>query len=129
MSKFHTIEIANLVVLHPKVEVSKFLGFFEHVCYQPTHSNIESFRNYYDKTEATTLANIAEAEHPGPMMEQTAEVHTSSGNDYRLDLCLSADHQFAAFQVFARQQDEYVPYSKLCFLEGNCAAQFENLLA
>lgn len=129
MSKFHTIEIADLVALHPHVEISKFLGFFEHVFYQPTHSNIESYRNYYAKTDANTLADIAEAEHPTQLMEQVSEMHTSTSNDYRLDLCMSADHQFAAFQVFARKQDAYVPYSKLCFLEGNCAAQFENLLA
>lgn len=129
MSKFNTIEISNLVALHPKVEVHKFLGLFERVSYLPTRSNIESYRNYYDAREADILQKIAEGDDPQTALEAADEMQTSNNGNYRLDICMSKDCQFAAFQVFEREHGEFVPYSKLCFLEGNQAQVFENLLA
>lgn len=129
MSKFNTIEISNLVALHPKVEVHKFLGLFERVSYLPTRSNIESYRNYYDAREADVLQKIAEGDDPQTALEAAEEMQTSNNGNYRLDICMSKDCQFAAFQVFEREHGEFVPYSKLCFLEGNQAQVFENLLA
>lgn len=129
MSKFNTIEIANLVALHPKVEVHKYFGLFERVTYAPTRSNIESYRNYYNVYEADVLQKIAEGDDPKVILEAAEEMQTSSNGNFRLDICLSRDCQFAAFQVFERQHDEFVPYSKLCFLEGGQAQVFENLLA
>ena len=129
MSKFSAIEISSIVTLHPKVESRKFLGLFERTRYQPTHSPIESYRNYYDQREADLFQQIAESSNPGQRMIDMKEMQTSKSQDYRVDLCISHDCQFVAFQVFVRQQDEYAPYSKLCFLEGNDASAFENLLA
>ena len=129
MSKFNTIEISGLVSLHPKVETHKFLGFFEHVRYQPTRSSIESYRNYYGAREAEVFQQIADGNDPKATLEAAEEMQTSEGGDYRLDMCLSEDCQFAAFQVFERRKGEYVPYSKLCFLEGAQAEAFENLIA
>jgi len=129
MSKFNTIEIANLVSLHPKVEKRNFLGFFEHTFYQPMHSDIESFRNYYDAREADILQQIAEGDDPAETLDAASEMNTSNDGDYRLDLCISEDRQFAAFQVFACEHGEYIPYSRLCFLEGRQAEAFERLLA
>ncbi len=129
MSKFNTIEISNLVSLHPKVETHKFFGLFERVCYQPTRSNIESFRNFYDAREAGILQQIAEGDDPKMALEAASEMQTSEHGDYRLDMCMSDDCQFAAFQVFERQRGEFIPYSKLCFLEGAQAEAFEDLIA
>ena len=129
MSKFNSIEISNLVALHPKVEVHKFLGLFERVSYQPTHSLIESYQNYYDAPDADVLQKIAEGDDPKETLEAAMEMNTVQTGDYRLDLCISKDRMFAAFQVFERQSDKFVPYSKLCFLEGDSANMFENLLA
>lgn len=129
MSKFSAIEISSLVALHPKVEIHKFLGLFERVCYQPTRSSIESYRNFYDEPEAELLQRIAEAEDPRQCLGESLEIRTSADQRYRLDLCMSSDCQFAAFQVFECQHGEYVPYSKLRFLEGDQARVFESLLA
>lgn len=129
MSKFNAIGISSLVALHPKVEIHKFLGLFERVCYQPTHSAIVSYRNYYSAREAEIFQQIAETEDPTSCLKNAEEMQTVDNGDYRLDLCMSNDCQFAAFQVFERKQGEYIPYSKLRFLEGDSARIFENLLA
>lgn len=128
MSKFNTIEISNLVALHPKVDVKRFFGLFERVTYQPTHSVIGSYRNYYTKEEADLFQQIAEEEDPELCLKTAQEVHTSASGNYRVDLCISEDCQFAAFQVFELQRGEYAPYSKLRFLEGESARVFENLI-
>lgn len=129
MSKFNTLEISSIVSLHPKVEHHKFLGLFEHVLYQPTHSNIESFRNFYGAYEADVLQQIAESDDPEMKLDAASELSTSDAGNYRLDLCMSQDCQFAAFQVFERQNGEYYPYSRLCILEGRQAEAFEKILA
>ena len=128
MSKFSSIEISNLVALHPKVEIRRFMGLFERVCYQPTRSRIESYRNYYGAREAQVFQQIAEAEDPRGCLTAATEMQTSATQDYRVDLCMSSDCQFAAFQVFELRRGAYVPYSKLRFLEGEEAKVFENLL-
>ena len=129
MSKFRTIGISSLVALHPKVEIHKFLGMFERVNYQPTHSAISSYRNYYNVREAELLQQIADTEQPAQGQASVTEIHTADNGDYRLDLCMSADCEFVAFQVFVRKRGEYEPFSKLCFLEGESARIFEDLLA
>lgn len=129
MSKFSTIEISRLVSLHPKVERHSFLSFFEHACYLPTRSDINSYRSYYDAPEAGLLQQIADGSDPKATLVTASGMQSSPNGDYRLDLCLSKDCQFAAFQVFERQSDEFVPYSKLCFLEGSQAQALENLIA
>lgn len=128
MSKFNAIEISNLVSLHPRVEIHKILGLFERVRYLPTRSAIQSYRNYYEATQAQVFQQIADSEDPETKLASASEMHTSENGNYRLDICLSADCQFAAFQVFVRQDESYIPYSKLCFLEGAQAKTFENLL-
>lgn len=129
MSKFNAIEISSLVSLHPKVETHKLFGLFERVQYQPTHSKIESYRNYYSASEASIFQQIADAPHPEQELAHLDEMQTNPEGSYRVDLCLSHDCKFAAFQVFERRNDEFVPFSKLCFLEGELASKFENLLA
>lgn len=129
MSKFNAIEISGLVSLHPKVETRKFLGLFEQTRYQPTHSCIESYRNFYDAHEAEVFQQIADSNETKDILQTATEMQTSDHGDYRLDLCMSKDCQFAAFQIFERKQDQFVPYSKLCFLEGIQAEAFNNLLA
>ncbi len=129
MSKFSTIEISSLVALHPKVDVRRLFGIIERVSYQPTHSRIESYRNYYALADAEFLQRIAEADDPRQCLTEQTEVHTTEAQEYRLDLCMSHDHEFAAFQVFQLLPDGYVPYSKLRFLEGDSAHVFESLLA
>lgn len=129
MSKFNAIEIARLVALHPKVDERRFMGLFERVVYVPTRSRIDSYRNYYGQHEADVLLNIAEAEDPRPFLGQAKEIHIDPQGRYRLDLCISADCCFAAFQVFEQRNGTFEPYSKLRFLEGEDARVFENLLA
>lgn len=129
MSKFNSIEIAELVALHPKVETHRFFGLFERVSYQPTHSKIESFRNYYGAHEADLLQKIAESDDPEVQMSSAKEIHVAANGNYRLDICLSKDCKFVAFQVFQRQHNEFVPFSRLCILEGDQAKAFEELLA
>lgn len=132
MSKFTSIEMSDLVALHPKVESHKFLGMFEHVCYKPTNSKIESYRNYYNASEAEVLIRLSE--EPEENFEQCISANkelqiTDNNAEYRMDLCLSHDCCFAAFQVFQLRQGEYTPVSKLRILEGEKAKSFENLLA
>lgn len=129
MSKFNSIEIADIVSLYPKVETHKFFGFFERVMYMPTRSRIESYRNYYDAPEAHILHDIAEGEDARRSLSELPEMNTSESGNYRLDICMSNDCKFVAFQVFERNQNDFVPYSKLCILEGEQAQAFENLLA
>lgn len=129
MSKFNSIGISSIVALHPKVEIHKFFGLFERVSYQPTHSAIVSYRNFYGLQEAQVFLQIAETEDPTSCLKNAEEMQTVEDGDYCLDLCMSKDCQFAAFQVFERKKGEYIPYSKLRFLEGDSARIFENLLA
>lgn len=128
MSKFNTIEISHLVGLHPKVESTKFLGLFERVVYQPTHSPIHSFRNYYDSQAANILLQISETASRQESLQRLSEIKTETSGNYRLDLCISDDHNFVAFQVFERQSTTFVPFTTLCFLEGPNAMAFEDIL-
>lgn len=127
MSKFSNIQIAEIVALHPQVEVHKFFGLFEYATYQGTHSRIESYRNFYNKPEALSLVHIADA--PKESLLSASELQANPDGNYRVDLCISKDCKFAAFQVFERKGSDFEPFSKLCILEGEEASTFEKLLA
>lgn len=129
MSKFNSIEISSIVSLHPKVEVHKFFGVFEHVCYSPTRSSIQSFRNYYDADAANILRDIATDSNTRTTIADIEEMRTSENGNYRLDICISKDCRFVAFQLFERRSTSFEPYCNLCILEGEQARAFENLLA
>jgi len=129
MSKFNSIEISNIVSLHPNVEVHKYLGVFEHVCYAPTRSSIQSFRNYYDAYAANVLRDIAIDEGSRTSITDMKELRTSENGNYRLDICISKDCRFVAFQLFERHSMCFEPFCNLCILEGEQARAFENLLA
>lgn len=131
MSKFSAIEISQLVALHPKVNNSKLFGLFERVHYSPTGSRIESYRNYYSAADAETLIRLSEIPDEAIVqhLSQCSELPLSQQQDYRMDLCLSADHRFVAFQVFRKKDDDFEAASKLRFLEGELAQKFENILA
>jgi len=129
MSKFNSIEISSIVSLHPRVEHNKHFGLFESVRYTPTRSSISSFRNYYSANDAKVLTDIAAGGDARKAMNQMKEISTQNEGKYRLDICISADCRFVAFQVFERQDKTFQPCSQLCFLEGDEASAFENLLA
>lgn len=128
MSKFDSIEIATIVALHPKVARHRFFGLFDRVYYQPTHSHIESYRNFYNSQEAKYLQEIAESKDPSALLTEAHDLQTSDQGSFCLDFCMSKDHNFIAFQVFEHNKQELIPFSKLCILEGAAARSFESLL-
>lgn len=132
MSKFNEIEMSQIVICHPHVEQHKILGIFGNkVRYQPTKSLISSYRNYYNAKDGATFLTICEASSATTeeCILASQEMKTTENGDFRVDLCISDDAQFVAFQVFERQKDEYNPISTIKFLEGDVAEKFEQLLA
>lgn len=132
MSKFEAIEMSKHVALHPKVEEHKILGLFgRHYQYAPTHSRLSSYRNYYNTADGESFLHLSEApaEVIGEQISTIGERNTTADGEYRLDMCLSDDARFVAFQVFKRNRGEYEPVSIIRFLEGDEAQSFEQLLA
>ena len=131
MSNFDAIEMSKHVALHPKVEARKFLGLFgRQYQYVPTHSRLSSYRNYYNATDGESFLHLSEAtaEVISQQIRSIGERNTTDNGEYRLDMCLSADACFVAFQVYKLQGGDYVPVSIIRFLEGDDARNFEQLL-
>ncbi len=132
MSKFEALEMSQHVALHPRVEAQKFLGLFgQHYLYTPTRSRISSFSNYYDTNDGEAFLRISEAseEEICEQINRMGERQVTGQGEYRLDLCISADARFVAFQLYHRQRGEYQAVSIIRFLEGDTAQCFEQLLA
>lgn len=129
MSKFESIALSLTVVQSGKVNWQKGL-FGKYAAYAPTHSRVDSYRNFYAEQEAERVLQLinASADEADSQLEQLAGLNTIDKGPVRMDLCMSRDHQFIALQLFRQSAQGYVPISEVTYLEGRRAELFEDKL-
>lgn len=129
MSRFEAIDLSQAVAQCGKVKRQRSL-FGTHTVYLPTSSRIDSYRNYFGEQEGSSLLQLAKAqtEETTSILEQLNELKTDDKGTIRMDLCISRDHQFIAFQLFRQSAEAYTPISKVTYLEGHSAELLEDKL-
>ncbi len=130
MSKFLALNMANEVAKNPQVSLEKTVfGLHTSAKYQPTHSTIDSFSNFYGVTGRDILERILESKNVDDAVASVEEIECVEDGKYRLDLCISRDHQFVAMQLNEVTDTAERHLSPIRYYEGKEAEKIENLFA
>lgn len=124
--------MAAKVAAHQDIIVKKScFGLVKKAFYTPTDSSILALQNDYSAENGDRIKQIINA----PEGQLEAAVKAFGGIDhapmgpFRVEVCLSADHQFAAVQAFGYSDFEYKPLADVRFFTGNEADIIGRLLA
>jgi len=130
MSKFSALEMSKEVAKHPMISKSHgIFGHFQHAIYKPTDSQVESYSNYYSKSDAEQIRDFINSSDQVLDEEIAAfpQMSSDTNSAFRLDLCISHDCQFLAMQLNHVSETGIIHITPIRFFEGAQAQKVEDL--
>ena len=126
MAKVSKLDMAQAVLNHSNITTQKSL-LGEKVIYTPTGSKVKAYQREYTSSDGQLAQRILAAPEAKmePLVAKARGVIKAAIGSTRIDMCISADRQFAAFQVFKFLNLTYQRDSDVRIFEGYTA----NLLA
>jgi hypothetical protein len=119
MSSFKNMEMAAAVSAHEHINIKKSL-FSTKVIYTPTQAVVRPVVLEYAPAEGERLQRLLTLS-PDKMaaeMKYNGKPATAPIGQFRLEVCLSDDHQFCALQLFRFTDFRYHPVTDLQCYEG-----------
>ncbi len=129
MSSIKNLEMAAALSAYQHIEIKKSL-FSTKAIYTPTQSQAKAIILEYTPSEGERVQRLLDM----PLDEMAADIQqkgkpvTGANGHFRLELCLSDDHQFCALQLFRFGDFKYNPVFEPRFYEGTDAAYFTQLI-
>lgn len=129
MSSFKSLEMAAAVSAYHNISIMKSL-FSTKVIYTPTDSTVKSMILEYSPSEGEKVEQLLgmPLDKMAADIEQNGKPKTGANGNYRLEVCLSMDHQFCVLQLFRFVDFNYCPLFAPHFYEGKDAECVANLL-
>ena len=131
MPSIKDLEMAAAVSSYENISIKNGLfGLSKKAVYTPTGSTIKVIINDYSPAEGEHLERLLEL----PLDKLANEVNTKGKptptaiGHYRLELCLSVDHQFCALQLFRFMDFKNNPVFEPRFYEGKDAGIIASLV-
>ena len=129
MSSIKNLEMAAALSAYPHIEIKKSL-FSTKAIYTPTQSQAKAIILEYTPSEGERVEHLLEM----PLDKMAADIQqkgkpvAGANGNFRLELCLSDDHQFCALQLFRFGDFRYKPVFEPRFYEGKDVEPFTKLL-
>ena len=129
MSSIKNLEMAAALSAYQHIEIKKSL-FSTKAIYTPTQSQARAIILEYTPTEGERVARLLDM----PLDKMAADIQqkgkpvAGANGNFRLELCLSDDHQFCALQLFRFADFQYKPVFEPRFYEGKDAEAVALLL-
>jgi hypothetical protein len=101
MSSIKNLEMAAALSAYPYITIKKSL-FSTKAIYSPTQSKIKVVILEYSPTEGVRVERLLSMplDKMAEDISQNGKPSTGALGNFRLELCLSDDHQFCALQLF-----------------------------
>ena len=128
MSSIKSLEMAAAVSAYKNITIKKSL-FSTKAIYTPTGSPIKVLSLEYSPSEGERLERLLDM----PIDKMVAEVQQKGkpaagvNGNFRLEVCLSEDHQFCALQLFRFADFSYRPLFEPRFYEGETVEYYAKL--
>ena len=119
MSSIKNLEMAAALSAYQHIEIKKSL-FSTKAIYTPTQSQAKAIILEYTPTEGERVARLLDM----PLDKMAADIQqkgkpvAGANGNFRLEVCLSDDHQFCAVQLFRFGDFQYKPVFEPRFYEG-----------
>ena len=129
MSSIKNLEMAAALSTYQHIEIKKSL-FSTKAIYTPTQSQAKAIILEYSPSEGERVARLLDM----PLDKMAADIQqkgkpvAGANGNFRLELCLSDDHQFCALQLFRFSDFQYKPVFEPRFYEGKDAEYITQLI-
>lgn len=119
MPSFKNLEMAAAVSAYKNITVKKSL-FSVKVVFAPTQSPVRVFVKEYTPSEGERLERLLDMplDKMASDIQQKGKPASGSNGNFRLEVCLSDDHQFCALQLLRFGDFSYHPLFEPRFYEG-----------
>ena len=119
MSSIKHLEMAAALSAYTNIKIKKSL-FSTKAIYTPTQSQVKVYILEYSPTEGEHLERLLEMPFDKMAVDivQKGKPVVGVNGNFRLELCLSDDHQFCGLQLFRFGDFKYNPIFEPRFYEG-----------
>lgn len=132
MANINKLEMGKTVSALPSIEISKSLfGLVQTAIYKPTGSKLQIVQDEYTSDNGTILVkllNTGDGKDKTALLQQASAFEKVPMGNFRLDACVSADHQFVAMQLFQFSNLLFRPVTDVKVYEGDAAKQMASIL-
>ena len=129
MSSIKNLEMAAALSTYQHIEIKKSL-FSTKAIYTPTQSQANAIILEYTPSEGERVEHLLDMplDKMAADIQQKGKPAAGANGNFRLELCLSDDHQFCALQLFRFSDFQYKPVFEPRFYEGKDAEAVALLL-
>lgn len=119
MSSIKHLDMAAAVSAYKNITIKKSL-FSTKAIYTPTGSTVKAMVLEYSPSEGEKVKRLLDMplDKMTVDIEQKGKPKTGVNGNFRLEICLSDDHQFCALQLFRFADFSYRPLYEPRFYEG-----------
>lgn len=131
MSSINKLEMASALLKNSHISIHKsFFGLKQKAIYVPTGSKLTVMVNEYDNENAALVENILNTEDARLENEirRSGVIKSSPIGGLRLEVVITADHQFVAAQTFRYIDLRYKAVTTFRIFEGKSAEIFSTIL-
>jgi len=128
MANLRKLDMGQEVLNHSNITTQKSL-LGEKVIYTPTGSKVKAYQREYSSSDGQLAQRILNAPEGNiePLVAKARGVIKAAIGSTRIDMCISTDRQFAAFQMFKFLNLSYQRDSVVKFFEGDSAKLLADL--
>lgn len=128
MANLRKLDMGQEVLNHSNITTQKSL-LGEKVIYTPTGSKVKAYQREYSSSDGQLAQRILNAPEGNiePLVAKARGVIKAAIGSTRIDMCISTDRQFAAFQMFKFLNLSYQRDSVVKFFEGDRAKLLADL--
>ena len=129
MSSIKNLEMAAALSTYEHIEIKKSL-FSTKAIYTPTQSQAKAIILEYTPSEGERVEHLLDMplDKMAADIQQKGKPAAGANGNFRLELCLSDDHQFCALQLFRFSDFQYKPVFEPRFYEDKDAEAVALLL-
>ncbi len=131
MANINKLEMGRALASDPRISTtSTFFGLSHTSVYVPTGSKVGTYTFEYPAEREAKIENLLGLTGDA-LAHAAADIKTLRSDtlgNLRLEACVSADHKFAALQLFRYSNFEATPLSRLAVYEDADAATIASLL-
>ena len=131
MANIKNMEMAQMLLSNQNIEEKKGLfGLSTKLVYKPTDSTIKGFNFEFDADNGQRMRSFLACPDDGveEALKKNADIKVAPIGCYRLNACISDDHQFVALQLFSFSDFKYHSLGDAKIYEGKNAESLAKIL-
>lgn len=131
MSSIKNLGMADAILSSGNITINKsFFGLLQKAIYTPTQSPVKIITQEYSATDGERLERLLSlpTDRLNNELQANGKPSAAQLGHYRVEACVSDDHQFCAVQLFRFVDLVYTPVSEPVIREGRDAEVLTKIL-